>query len=82
VAIELYACGLRCEILIMMGGWGRGRRGKGIFRTYFLVMVSFPPRIPWSGLIDKYGVNSGGNPDHVPAKAGNYIKTGFLLPQE
>jgi len=26
------------------------------------LIVSFPPRIPWSGLIDKYGVNSSGNP--------------------
>ena len=37
---------------------------------------SFPPRI-------KYGVNSSGNPDVVPAKAGIYDKeTGFLFALE
>jgi len=38
--------------------------------------MSFPPRI-------KYGVNSSGNPDVVPAEAGIYNKeTGFLFAQE
>jgi hypothetical protein len=32
-----------------------------------LFTSSFPPRI-------KYGVNSSGNPDDIPAEAGNYIK--------
>jgi hypothetical protein len=44
-----------------------------------LLFSSLLPRIPWSGLIDKYGVNSSGNPDVVPAKAGirYFLKTGF-----
>jgi len=30
--------------------------------NFFFSGWSFLPRIPWSGLIDKYGVNSGRNP--------------------
>jgi len=41
--------------------------------------MSFPPRIPWSGLIDKYGVNSGGNPGKhscLPLPAGRQGQAG------
>jgi hypothetical protein len=73
VAIEFHARELRCEILILKDGEGDGEK-------------EFSEVISWSWChsrpVSKHGVSSGGNPDHVPAKAVNYIKTGFLLPQE
>jgi hypothetical protein len=41
-----------------------------------ILELSFPPRIPWSGLIDKYGVNSSGNPGNQGFK--NPIGRTFL----
>jgi hypothetical protein len=39
------------------------------------------PIICHSRPVSEYGVNSGGNPDSVPAKAGNHSKrTGFRIP--
>jgi hypothetical protein len=42
---------------------GEGFNGEEGFFVTGSLNWSFLPRIPWSGLIDKYGVNSGRNPE-------------------